>query len=158
MQSSKQSARLKAEILRAAVQDNADTIEGRLPIGLRPERHLLVTWTRNPWMVLLPVSIIVGLVLVLGWAFTEHRALWANRNALLFDPLCLLLLPGAWSLLRGRDPSSRFRLLLPAIAGIAALALLPLWLQALPQRNGNWIALLLPIHAAFAWAWAKRKA
>ena len=101
---------------------------------------------------------IVGLVLVLGWAFTEHRALWANRNALLFDPLCLLLLPGAWALLRGRDPSSRFRLLLPAIAGIAALALLPLWLQALPQRNGNWIALLLPIHAAFAWAWAKRKA
>ena len=34
----------------------------------------------------------------------------------------------------------------------------PLWLQALPQRNGHWIALLLPIHAAFAWAWAKRKA
>ncbi|HTL13947.1 MAG TPA: DUF4105 domain-containing protein, partial [Thermomonas sp.] len=38
---------------------------------------------------------LVGLVLALGWAFTEHRALWANRNLLLFDPLCLLLLPGA---------------------------------------------------------------
>ena len=101
---------------------------------------------------------IVGLVLVLGWAFTEHRALWANRNALLFDPLCLLLLPGAWALLRGRAPSRRFRLLLVAVAMLAALACLPLWLQALPQRNGNWIALLLPIHAAFAWAWAKPKA
>ena len=101
---------------------------------------------------------LLGLVLVLGWAFTEHRALWANRNALLFDPLCLLLLPGAWALLRGRDPSIRFRGALLVVAAAAALALLPLWLQTLPQRNGNWVALLLPIHAAFAWAWAKRKA
>ncbi len=100
----------------------------------------------------------VGLVLVLGWAFTEHRALWANRNALLFDPLCLLLLPGAWALLRGRVPSARFRGLLVAVAALAACALLPLWLQMLPQRNGNWIALLLPIHFAFAWTWSRRKA
>ena len=101
---------------------------------------------------------LLGAVLALGWAFTEHRALWANRNALLFDPLCLLLLPGAWTLLRGRDPSARFRVLLAVVAAIAALAVVPLWLQVLPQRNGHWIALLLPIHAAFAWAWAKRKA
>ena len=101
---------------------------------------------------------LLGLVLVLGWAFTEHRAMWANRNALLFDPLCLLLLPGAWAILRGREPSTRFRNLLVAVAVIAALAVLPLWLQTLPQRNGHWIALLLPIHAAFARAWAKRKA
>lgn len=101
---------------------------------------------------------LVGLVLVLGWSFTEHRALWANRNALLFDPLCLLLLPGAWALLRGREPPARFRTLLVVVAALAALALLPLWLQAQPQRNGNWVALLLPIHAAFAWAWATRKA
>ena len=101
---------------------------------------------------------LLGLVLVLGWAFTEHRAMWANRNALLFDPLCLLLLPGAWAILLGREPSTRFRNLLVAVAVIAALAVLPLWLQTLPQRNGHWIALLLPIHAAFARAWAKRKA
>jgi hypothetical protein len=100
----------------------------------------------------------LGLVLVLGWAFTEHRAMWANRNALLLDPLCLLLLPGAWVLLRGRAPSARFRALLVIVAALAALALLPLWLQAQPQRNGNWIALLLPIHAALAWTWARRTA
>lgn len=101
---------------------------------------------------------LLGLVLTFAWAFTEHRALWANRNMLLFDPLCLLLLPGAWAMLRGRAPSARFGALLVAVAGVAALALLPLWLQVLPQRNGSWIALLLPIHAAFALAWAKRKA
>ncbi len=100
----------------------------------------------------------LGLVLAFAWAFTEHRALWANRNLLLFDPLCLLLLPGAWALLRERDPSARFRALLVVVAVLATLALLPLWLQALPQRNGNWVALLLPIHAAFALAWAKRRA
>ena len=42
------------------------------------------------------------------------------------------------------------------VAVLAALACLPLWLQALPQRNGHWIALLLPIHAALARAWPRR--
>lgn len=99
---------------------------------------------------------LLGLVLALGWAFTAHQALWANRNLLLLSPLCLLLLPGAWALLRGRMPSSRFRVLLIVVAVMAALACIPLWLQALPQRNGHWIALLLPIHAALARAWARR--
>ncbi len=100
----------------------------------------------------------VGLVLVLSWAFTDHRALWANRNLLLFNPLCLLLLPGGFALLRGRAPGMHFAQLLKIVAVMAALACVPLWLQALPQRNGAWIALLLPIHAAFAWAWANRRA
>jgi hypothetical protein len=98
---------------------------------------------------------VLGLVLALGWAFTEHRALWANRNLLLLDPLCLLLLPGAWSLLRGRTPTPRFRSLLLAVVVLAALALLPLWLQVQPQRNGHWIALLLPLHMALARLWAR---
>ncbi len=98
---------------------------------------------------------LLGAVLALSWAFTEHRALWANRNLLLLDPLCLLLLPGAWALLRGRTPSPRFRALLVAVAVLAALACLPLWLQVSPQRNGHWIALLLPLHAALARLWAR---
>ena len=99
----------------------------------------------------------VGLVLALAWAFTEHQAVWANRNLLLFNPICLLLLPGAWRLLRGRAPSQRFGQVLLVVAVIAAAACVPLWLQAWPQRNGAWIALLLPIHAAFAWALASRR-
>jgi hypothetical protein len=95
----------------------------------------------------------IGLVLIYSWAFTDHRALWANRNLLLFNPLCLLLLPGALALLRGRMPSQRFGPALKLILIMAAFACAPLWLQALPQRNGPWLALLLPIHAGFAWAW-----
>ena len=97
----------------------------------------------------------LGAVLALAWAFTEHRALWANRNLLLMNPLCLLLLPGAWAKLRGRLASPRFRALLLAVAVLAALACLPLWLQVLPQRNGHWIALLLPLHLAFARLWSR---
>ncbi|MCO5054562.1 DUF4105 domain-containing protein [Thermomonas sp.] len=101
---------------------------------------------------------VLGLTLALAWGFTEHRALWANRNLLLLDPLCLLLLPGALALLRGRQPSARFRFLLLAVAVLAALACLPLWLQVFPQRNGHWIALLLPLHAALAWRWGRSTA
>lgn len=99
----------------------------------------------------------VGLVLALSWAFTDHRALWANRNLMLFNPLCLLLLPGGYALMRGRIATKRFGLLLKIILGIAALACVPLWLEALPQRNGPWIALLLPLHAAFAWVWVNER-
>ncbi|MDI1252009.1 DUF4105 domain-containing protein [Thermomonas sp.] len=99
----------------------------------------------------------IGLVLAFSWAFTDHRTLWANRNLLLFNPLCLLLLPGAFTLLRGRVPTQRFGMLLKVVMAVAALACAPLWLQGLSQRNGTWIALLLPIHAAFAWAWANAR-
>ncbi|MDQ3160225.1 MAG: hypothetical protein M3Q51_04275, partial [Pseudomonadota bacterium] len=58
---------------------------------------------------------------------------------------------------RTRSPSLRFTLLLKVVLVIAALACLPLWLQAMPQRNGAWIALLLPIHAGFAWAWSNAR-
>ena len=100
----------------------------------------------------------VGLVLALTWAFTAHQAIWANRNLMLFNPLCLLLLPGAWALLRGRAASTRWQHLLIAVAVLAACACLPLWLQVQPQRNGHWVALLLPVHWAFAKLWSARKA
>lgn len=51
-------------MLRAAVEENADAIEGRLPTGLRPGRRLPVMLARHAWMLVLPVSIIVGLTLV----------------------------------------------------------------------------------------------
>jgi hypothetical protein len=124
----------------------------------------LVLWLRNRHPRLLAAIAgvfwllcgVLGSVLAVAWALTDHQAMWANRNLLLFDPLCLLLLPGAWALLRGRSPSARFRGLLVAVAVLAALACLPLWLQIYPQPNGHWIALLLPIHVALARAWPRR--
>ncbi|MDE2406891.1 MAG: DUF4105 domain-containing protein [Xanthomonadaceae bacterium] len=99
---------------------------------------------------------LVGAVLALAWLGTAHQAIWANRNLLLFNPLCLLLLPGAWAVLRGRAAPRPFRRLLVAVCVLAAFTCLPLWLQVLPQRNGHWIALLLPLHYALAKVWTTR--
>jgi len=135
----------------------ARTILPWLLVGLGLAIIVVAFAQRTPRMLALFASIFwllcggIGLVLVFAWAFTDHIALWANRNLLLFNPLCLLLLPGAWG---PRPLSPRFQLLLKLVAVIAALACLPLWLQAFPQQNGAWIALLLPIHVGFALTWA----
>lgn len=94
---------------------------------------------------------VAGALLVFLWGFTEHRAAWANRNLLLLNPLCLLLVPGAITVLRGRPPKAWFRWLLVAIAGLATIAWVMHWLPLAPQYNQSWVALLLPIHAALAY-------
>lgn len=100
-------------------------------------------------------SATLGTVMLLVWLGTEHRFGWANRNLLLLSPLCWLLLPGGWRLLRGRAPGRLFRIALAAIAISAVLAPFAHWVAAVPQANGHWIALLLPIHAAFALVWLR---
>jgi N-acetylmuramoyl-L-alanine amidase len=62
--SSTDPARLKAQMLRAAVQDNADTIADRLPVALRPARRLFALWAKRAPLLVLPVSIIVASALV----------------------------------------------------------------------------------------------
>ena len=97
----------------------------------------------------------LGLVMAFLWCCTEHRAGWANHNLLLFSPLCLLLLPGGWNLLRGRATSRFHAGVRIAVALGTAVALL---LQLAPgaQVQAAWLALLVPIHAAFAWAARRR--
>lgn len=122
---------------------------GILAVGER-QRRWLGALSIGFWL----VCGLVGAVLAFAWAGTDHQAIWANRNLLLFNPLCLLLLPGGWALLRKRPPTRVFGGLLIVVAVLAALACLPLWLQVHPQRNGHWVALLLPIHAALAYWWS----
>lgn len=99
---------------------------------------------------------VAGGLLTFLWGFSEHQAAWANRNLLLLNPLALLLLPGAWSLLRGRQPRAWFRLVLWLMTGIALLALPLHWLSLQAQFNMQWIVLLLPIHVALAFLLARR--
>lgn len=51
-------------MLRAAVQDNADIIAGRLPVTLRPGRRVLAVWGLRVWLLPVPFSIIIALTLV----------------------------------------------------------------------------------------------
>jgi len=91
---------------------------------------------------------LAGTVMALIWVATEHVAGHANENLLLLSPLCLFLLPGGWAKLRGREPSRRFRGLLWAVAGSAAVAGFLRFLPFLPQENVEWVLLLLPLHWA----------
>ncbi|MEO6969092.1 MAG: DUF4105 domain-containing protein [Rhodanobacteraceae bacterium] len=87
-----------------------------------------------------------GLLMAILWAFTAHRAAWANENLLLFDPLALLLIPGLLQLAQAGARASRFTLRLSAtLAALAAFALLSKTLPWFPQHNLTWILLAVPL-------------
>jgi hypothetical protein len=92
----------------------------------------------------------LGALMLFIWLGTAHRFAWANHNLLLFNPLCLLLLPGAWAIARGRTAGPVFRWALLAVMAGAVLAPFLHWLPVHPQRNTHWIALMLPLHAGLA--------
>lgn len=100
---------------------------------------------------------IAGLLLIYLWGFTDHWAAWANRNLLLLNPLCLALLPGAISVLRRRTPPRWFGVCVAIVAAAAVIAWILHWLPLRPQYNQTWIALLLPIHVAFAYVFMPRR-
>ena len=96
---------------------------------------------------------VLGLLIGLAWAFTRHVFWGRNEHLLLLTPLCLALValtPAA--LLRGRALALARQ---TAIAA-AALGVLAALLALVPggQESGPVVALLLPVHLAFAWALA----
>lgn len=98
---------------------------------------------------------LLGTVMLGIWLGTEHRFGWANHNLMLLSPLSWLLLHGGWRLARGRPAGRLFRPALIATVLFAVLAPFLHWVTAIPQANAHWIALLLPIHAAFGIAWLR---
>ncbi|WP_411850522.1 DUF4105 domain-containing protein [Stenotrophomonas sp. LGBM10] len=121
-------------------------------LALRPRRRLLAGVALPFWL----FCGIAGALLTYLWGFSAHQAAWANRNLLQLSPLCLLLLPGAVCLLRGRQPWRGFRAVLWAVALLSALGLVLHWLTLQAQYNLQWIVLLLPIHLALAWVLGRR--
>ncbi len=92
-----------------------------------------------------------GLVLLTLWGFTEHRAAWGNENILLFNPLCLALLAALPALLRDEVPPLWLRRVAHVVLACVALALFLRFLPFRVQNNGDFIALIAPVHAALAW-------
>lgn len=110
-------------------------------------------WPRALVAIALPwwgLCALLGALMLFIWFGTAHRFGWANHNLLLFNPLCLLLLPGGWAIARGRRAGRVFGIVLIAVAAGAVLALFMHWLPVLPQRNAHWIALVLPLHLGLA--------
>ncbi len=112
------------------------------------------------------LAIVIDLVLGLGglvllglWFLTDHTSAWRNENLFLFDPLCLLLIPVWIGAFRRRWSPSPFArnvtLVIALLAGFAWFAKVFPWFI---QDNRFWIALLLPIHLAFAIAvWTRSR-
>src|SRR5690606_16122563 len=99
----------------------------------------------------------LGTLMLYLWLGTEHRFAWANENLLLFDPLCLLLLPGAWAIAGGRTPGRPFRTVLALVAAAAVAAFVLKWVLLQSQVNEPWIALLLPMHLALWSGFSRRR-
>lgn len=95
---------------------------------------------------------LAGAGMAILWAFTAHRAAWANQNLLLFNPLAPLLIPGVLKLARRDARVSRPAFALTLLMTLAALAALIVNLTGwLPQRNLPWILLALPIWLGLLW-------
>ncbi|MBB3779593.1 hypothetical protein FHY16_002363 [Xanthomonas campestris] len=123
---------------------------GVLALGRR--QRVLAAFALPYWL----LCAIGGGLLVYLWGFTVHQSAWANRNLLLVNPLCVLLLVGGIALLRGHRPGRWFDVLRWLVAGSALLALLIHWLSFQAQDNLQWVLLLLPIHTALAIALRRR--
>jgi len=113
------------------------------------------TWARASFATLAGVASLTlglcGLVLLALWTLTEHISAWRNENLLLFNPLCLLLVP-AWlgALRRNWRPSHFAQRIAVTVAAFAALGFFLKVFPAFAQDNYLWIALLLPVHATLA--------
>ena len=100
---------------------------------------------------------LLGALMLYLWLGTEHRFAWANENLLLLNPLCLLLLPGAWAIAGGKTPGRPFRIVLALVAAAATAAFVLKWVLLSSQANQAWIALLLPLHLALWSGFSSRR-
>jgi hypothetical protein len=92
-----------------------------------------------------------GLALVFAWLFTKHYFMGRNENLLHFDPVSILLAVLIPVAIYGRRATWRT---LKLAAFVAIVSLLGFVLQGIPlfdQKNGEMIALALPINLAVWW-------
>ncbi|MGH8049567.1 MAG: DUF4105 domain-containing protein [Arenimonas sp.] len=93
---------------------------------------------------------LLGCLMLFVWFGSAHWAGYRNANLLLLSPLALALLPGAWKIVRNRNPGKHFNRLLWLMAASAALAGFLQFLPFLAQQNFEWVLMLLPAHLALA--------
>ena len=103
---------------------------------------------------------VIGLVLALMWAITDHTVTFRNEHLFLANPFTFAALPLGVMLARGSERARRW---LPRLwQGLASLALLGVALKALPafdQDAWRLVGLLLPATLGMATAlwWDARR-
>ena len=118
----------------------------RRSAGARWTFALLASWTAIKLA-------LCGLVLIGLWLGTAHISAWHNENILLLNPLLLLLVPTFWRARKADWTITRFG---RGVAWVVlVLAIFASFAKVLPwfvQNNAVWLALLLPLHLALAFA------
>ncbi|MGQ0798643.1 MAG: lipoprotein N-acyltransferase Lnb domain-containing protein [Pseudomarimonas sp.] len=94
---------------------------------------------------------LAGSGLLALWLATDHSAAWANHNALLANPLCLLMVAALPSLWRGQPVATWLRWLSMVIVAGAIASVFKGWLGMRGQHQLEWILLLLPAHLMLMW-------
>lgn len=89
---------------------------------------------------------LIGTLLALIWAFTEHRFMYANENLLLFSPLAWLALMLYFGRKRSEWGRKAYLLAVKAVALSAVLAVLLKFGSSGGQSNMIWILMTLPMH------------
>jgi hypothetical protein len=89
---------------------------------------------------------LIGTLLALIWAFTEHRFVYANENLLLFSPLAWLALILYFGRKRSEWGRKAYLLAVKAVALSAVLAVLVKFGSTGGQSNMIWILMTLPLH------------
>lgn len=93
---------------------------------------------------------LIGTVLALVWAFTEHRFAYANENLLLFSPLAWLALILYFGRKRSDLRRKAYLLAVKAVALSAVFAVLLKFGFTGGQSNMIWILMALPLHCLVA--------
>ena len=97
------------------------------------------------------VAGLAGVALLIAWLFTRHYFMGRNENLMHFDPLSIalvVLIPLSVYGLRG---VSRARKLSGVIAAICLVGFVAQGIPSFDQKNGEIIALALPINLAVWW-------
>ena len=92
-----------------------------------------------------------GAALVIAWVFTKHYFMGRNENLLQFDPLSLALVVLVPLSIYGLRGVSRALKLAGMVASLSLLGFVAQGIPLFDQKNGEIIALALPINLAVWW-------
>ncbi len=94
------------------------------------------------------ISGLIGWILLLGWAVTDHLVMANNLTLLAFSPLSLLALPFMVRALRGTPVTSGWGLMLLILPTVTTITALALQLMPGAQQHLHWLLFWLPVHLA----------
>ena len=95
---------------------------------------------------------ILGTLIALLWAFTDHAVTYYNENVMQANPLLLILAVAAPMALLGSGRGSKTAMRVAmVVAGLSVLGFVMQVFPRLDQVNGEIIALFMPVHVAVAY-------